>query len=65
VVKFQKNKKGRAFCALPILARQALFAKLQKRLPSISYFLASLNAVFIPGAHLFYFLWHIMQVTGI
>jgi hypothetical protein len=25
----------------------------------------SLNAVFIPGAHLFFFLWHIMQVTGI
>jgi len=25
----------------------------------------SLNAVFIPGAHLFFFLWHIMQVIGI
>jgi hypothetical protein len=25
----------------------------------------SLNAVIIPGAHLIYFLWHIMQVTGI
>jgi hypothetical protein len=26
---------------------------------------ASLNAVIIPGAHLFFFLLHIMQVTGI
>jgi hypothetical protein len=25
----------------------------------------SLNAVIIAGAHLIYFIWHIMQVTGI
>jgi hypothetical protein len=32
---------------------------------ALAKMIASLNAVFIPGAHLFNFLWHIMQVTGI
>jgi hypothetical protein len=34
-------------------------------LQSLAKRIASLNAVFITGAHLIFFLWHIMQVTGI
>jgi hypothetical protein len=32
---------------------------------TLTEMITSPNAVFIPGAHLFLSLWHIMQVTGI
>lgn len=61
-IKINSDKqKGRPFWIAPCKGCEDRLTILQSPCQNET----SLNAVIIPGAHLFFFLWHIMQVTGI